>query len=324
MLCRCFIFKKMSKVLILSQAQLESSTEEVCKWLECFQQPYLRYNGEDLFDLQQLCDLPNDSEFRKAWYRRKVSKFPVDYAFREPHFENQYTMRRFLNSEFNILHSYLLNKISLFKWVNNPVQDAQLNKLSVLDRAASCGLRTPYTNVLTDKDSLGKVLDQYAEVIVKPLSESIFFEEKIYVNYNMLTKIINKKNIKYAPEKFFPSLIQECINKKMEIRSFYLYGKIYSMAIFSQANKQTQEDFRNYDSQRPNRTVPFQLPGHIEEALRRLMEGLQFNTGSIDLIWALNGEYYFLEVNPEGQFGMVSEPCNYYLHKKMALALKNN
>jgi hypothetical protein len=26
----------------------------------------------------------------------------------------------------------------------------------------------------------------------------------------------------------------------------------------------------------------------------------------------------FLEVNPTGQYGMVSDPCNYYLDKKIA------
>jgi hypothetical protein len=35
------------------------------------------------------------------------------------------------------------------------------------------------------------------------------------------------------------------------------------------------------------------------------------------------GEYVFLEVNPIGQFGMVSAPCNYNLEKKIAQYLIN-
>jgi hypothetical protein len=34
-----------------------------------------------------------------------------------------------------------------------------------------------------------------------------------------------------------------------------------------------------------------------------------------------NGDIYFLEVNPAGQFGMVSTPCNYYLEEKIAEVL---
>ena len=41
------------------------------------------------------------------------------------------------------------------------------------------------------------------------------------------------------------------------------------------------------------------------------------NTGSFDFILTSEGEYVFLEVNPIGQFGMVSYPCNYYLEEKI-------
>lgn len=30
------------------------------------------------------------------------------------------------------------------------------------------------------------------------------------------------------------------------------------------------------------------------------------------------GDYYFLEVNPVGQYGMVEFPCNYKLNEKIA------
>jgi hypothetical protein len=45
---------------------------------------------------------------------------------------------------------------------------------------------------------------------------------------------------------------------------------------------------------------------------------MNLNTGSIDLICTKSGEYVFLEVNPVGQFSMVSFPCNYYLEEKIA------
>jgi D-alanine-D-alanine ligase-like ATP-grasp enzyme len=48
------------------------------------------------------------------------------------------------------------------------------------------------------------------------------------------------------------------------------------------------------------------------------MDNFNLNTGSIDIIKDNNGEYIFLEVNPVGQFGMTSIPCNFYLEKKIA------
>lgn len=48
------------------------------------------------------------------------------------------------------------------------------------------------------------------------------------------------------------------------------------------------------------------------------MNELELKTGSIDFILSKTDEYVFLEVNPVGQFGMVSELCNYSLYNKFA------
>ena len=95
------------------------------------------------------------------------------------------------------------------------------------------------------------------------------------------------------------------------------------MAIFSQNNEKTKLDFRNYDYSFPNRKTPFILPSKIEKKIRNFMNFIKLNCGSLDLILTPNSEYVFLEVNPVGQFGMVSSPCNYELEKKIANKLIN-
>jgi hypothetical protein len=47
------------------------------------------------------------------------------------------------------------------------------------------------------------------------------------------------------------------------------------------------------------------------------------NTGSIDLILTPNGEYFFLEINPMGQYDWLSKNCNYYIEKDIAEMLIN-
>lgn len=51
------------------------------------------------------------------------------------------------------------------------------------------------------------------------------------------------------------------------------------------------------------------------------MNNLKLKNGSIDIIRGVDNNYYFLEVNPVGQFGMVSNPCNYNIEEKFALKL---
>jgi glutathione synthase/RimK-type ligase-like ATP-grasp enzyme len=121
-----------------------------------------------------------------------------------------------------------------------------------------------------------------------------------------------------------PSLFQKYIKKKYEIRSFFLGGNFFSMAVMSQSDQKTMIDFRNYNYEKPNRYVPYKLPKVLEKKLQSLMYELNLKTGSIDLIFTEEGKYIFLEVNPIGQFGMTSYPCNYYLESEIAKYLIKN
>ncbi|MGH9762966.1 MAG: hypothetical protein ACREAC_19250, partial [Blastocatellia bacterium] len=69
------------------------------------------------------------------------------------------------------------------------------------------------------------------------------------------------------------------------------------------------------------RTVPYRLSCDLESRLAALMKAVNLDTGSIDMVRTVDGRFVFLEVNPVGQFGMVSQPCNYYLERKLAKAL---
>ena len=77
-------------------------------------------------------------------------------------------------------------------------------------------------------------------------------------------------------------------------------------------------DFRNYDRTRPNRRIPYKLPEIIESQLVKLHKSIKLNCSSVDVLLSTDNEYFFLEINPVGQFGMVSFPCNYYLEKIIA------
>ena len=50
------------------------------------------------------------------------------------------------------------------------------------------------------------------------------------------------------------------------------------------------------------RSIPFQLPVDVEAAIYKLMKKLNLNFGGIDLA-IVNEKYYFIEVNPTGEWG---------------------
>ena len=186
---------------------------------------------------------------------------------------------------------------------------SNLSKLLALRQAESYGLSVPPTLVVSDIDGLKKI--DADNLLTKSASFFSYGNEVILRSYSSII------DIDLISASFFPSYVQKYIDKEYEIRSFILIDKFYSMAIFSQSNKETEIDNRR-QSKILNRTVPYVLPKYIESKLLALMNNLGLDNGSIDLIRAKDGEFIFLEVNPDGIFENVSYYCNYYLEKKIA------
>lgn len=199
-----------------------------------------------------------------------------------------------------------------------------INKMYALDCAKRSGLKIPDTLITNNKEQLVNFFNKYSRIISKPITNNIDFEIEDKVLFANYTEEVTKEDIHILNDLFYPTLFQEYIEKKCEIRVFVLKGKCYSMAIFSQLDEQTRIDFRNYNTIKPNRNVPFQLPELIENSIIGFMKEIKQDTGSIDLIMKENNEFVFLEVNPVGQFGMVSGPCNYYIEKRIAEYLIKN
>ncbi len=226
--------------------------------------------------------------------------------------------RNHFREEFTDLRDYIYD--TMYKkcpiHIGNP-RRMGLNRMYTLDLAKEVGLKVPDYAVITNYNQLDK-FDNISDTFVsKAISNGIydFLGHDAYYTY---TEAHNKVDFAKKDIKLFPSLVMSLVEKSFEIRSFYLDGEFYSMAIFSQLNKQTSVDFRKYSSELPNKNEPFKLPDEIEKKLDKLYRRLNLNTGSADFMVDKEGNYVFLEINPVGQFQMTSLPCNYNLEQKIA------
>lgn len=306
-------------ILIIS-SDFDESTFIVLKWLKKLKAGYLRINNFNESVASLLVALYEKKEaITSIWYRRKIS-------FHAPSFTESDTLNKSftysLNQEVKTFNEYLYFSLQHAHWINHPDR-ASVNKLIVLEKAKAMGLNVASFIVTNKKEVLRAFQQQHGQIIAKPLSNinPITYKEERFIPY---TRILQAGALAGLPDTFFLSFFQAYIPKQFEIRSFFLDGVFYSMAIMSQQNQKTQEDFRNYDFDNPNRFLPYQLPEDIEAKLTLLMETLGLNSGSLDIIKSTDGQFYFLEVNPVGQFGMVSYPCNYYLEKIIAQKLIDN
>lgn len=206
-------------------------------------------------------------------------------------------------------------------WLCDP-SSGNLNKINALQKACDAGIRIPTTLITNKRTELERFKNKHRKIICKCFRQGGVIQLD-GSTYGMHTEILSDDIISSTDDVLFPAFVQEYIPKKYELRIFFIESNFFPMAIFSQNDPQTSVDFRKYNYLKPNRNTPYILPHEIQEKLKTLMLSLKLNTGSIDMIRATDGSYVFLEVNPGGQFGMVSEPCNYYLEKRVAEYLIN-
>lgn len=311
-------------ILLLSSGG-DASVDYVMDWLRFRRHPFLRLNSDDLledgFHLSltppRLVLRGRDVDLNAigvVWLR-KVGNFQNSDFYRQAESRMRPDSLAHLAREHAATLRALIALLADKRWLTHPSL-LNVSKVDMLLQAQKCGLDIPETHIVNRKADLARLVEQ-GEYVSKSSYETFFLKEPSGT-YSMFTKGVSAEQVEGFSPEIFPSLIQRKVEKDHELRIFYLDGDCYAMAIFSQQSSRTELDFREYDWTNPIRSVPCRLPEEVLEGIRRFMRAIGLNCGSIDMIRGTDGRYYFLEVNPTGQFGMTSSPCNYSLFEKVA------
>lgn len=322
-----------NKILIVSESN-NDVIKFICHWLLESNFKIVRLNAEiDEFSIVNMS--PDHSSFTF-----KINNTEYDYKeFKTIYFHHGALqlkditgVRSFLEDiiDFKSAFNYyrMAYEIALRETVSNLMhqeitigkdQGGRINKLQMLNFAQKAGMQIPSTIVTTRKEDVFNFAKIHSKIISKSLDLNFFFSDKkrSKVVHGLICEILIE-DIQEFPDDFPLTMFQENIVKVVELRIFFLGNKNYASAIFSQNSGNTIQDYRNYDDDFPNRVVPFRLPTDFEEKMNEFKRLSNLKTGSIDVIVDTENNYYFLEVNPQGQFMGVGEYCNYYLDKQVA------
>lgn len=214
----------------------------------------------------------------------------------------------FSTKEYDEIETFVFNRIiNSSKWINHP-NFARISKLEQLIYAQEVGFMVPVSRIINRQYSIPD------GSITKTVSGNFFYQEKEGIFRDFTTRIIRNA----APDCFMPSFIQEEVPKACEIRVLYAFGEIFSFCI---SEAEPDIDYRRnlYSS-----GVKFSLciiPVSLKRKINRYMRLLKLQMGSLDFIKSISGEYYFLEVNPSGQFRKLSEMFNLAIEKAIALKI---
>ena len=175
---------------------------------------------------------------------------------------------------------------------NEPEAERKANfKPCQLRLAHTCGLKIPDTLITTSPDDVLMFREKHHQIIYKGFSglRSVVLD----------TRPLEDKDL---PElwrlRYAPAIFQEYIEHGKEYRVTVFEGDAFAAEI-RLSDEEARYDWRidaNYGV--IETTVPTDIQAKLIDFCRRL----NLNSGSIDLREIPEGEIYFLEINPSGQF----------------------
>jgi hypothetical protein len=263
---------------------------------------YYRLNCEDILQKSNISislgsrvqtSVDGIDEFESVWFRR--TKYP-DLSGLDPE------IRKFAYSEIDFFLSNLWLTVKTNRWLSQPdkVYLAE-NKLLQLQQAARLGLQIPNTLVTGDSQAIKKFYSEVdGEMIVKPLFQNRVVKdgkEKL-----IFTNRVSQADLEQIERRLpLPSIYQRNIDKKEEYRITVVNNQAFCASVDSQADAETMIDWRRKKLKFNASIVPNELTASCINLVRSL--GLSF--GAIDLVKDKNDDFFFLEINPNGQWAWI-------------------
>ena len=242
-----------------------------------------------------------------CWWRKPVYITPSEKYLKNINLSNIAEKEKT-----NFLEGIILN-MPIKSWVNHKsdIKKAS-NKIHQLNVVK---MKYPQTVITNKKEVLKKIFED--KFIMKTLqSQSLGLEEGV-----LKTTLTNTHDIDKIDLNFMPVICQEFIDKICDIRVTIVGNKIFAAKIFSHSEK-AKIDFRtDYNNLTYEKC---ELSKDIEDSLLRLNKYYNLNYSAIDLIQDKNGEIYFLELNPNGQYLWIEELLALPISKNIASFLKGD
>ncbi|MBM3230183.1 hypothetical protein FJZ22_00815 [Candidatus Pacearchaeota archaeon] len=197
------------------------------------------------------------------------------------------------------------------KVVNRPQNHFYANsKLHQIKFALERGMLVPDTIVTTDPADLENFYREHMGNICFKLQKGAVIRtpegnKVVYTN-----KVTEAQMRNSALVSSHPSLFQEYIEKEFEIRIIATDTTTTGIAIHSQDSERSKIDYRRYDFE----NVTYQqveLPKKVKEFCATMLMHYGLHFGAFDFIYSKDKKYYFLELNPNGQWLWLEEQSGY-------------
>ncbi len=299
-----------SKYILIITNKGDVTTDLVIKRLYKRNVPFRRFNTED-FPQNVNCVIKlnkNHNDFRiitnnwelssdevkSVWYRRpKFSEFTEKFSTQDD-----------FNFAFRESSSFLMNLWAVLNnksWINNPFDLYRAERKAFqLKIANECKFDIPNTLISNHFSLITEFINSHKRnVIVKPISHGGFGKNDEYAIYTTDLEnndyVLNEDTIKSSP-----FILQEKIKDKYDVRVTIFGEKVFAHKIIS-AKKSNHIDWRVLKPDEINYEL-IDIPNKTLESIIVFMHKLNLKYGALDFVVDSFNNWYFIEINPNGQF----------------------
>lgn len=206
------------------------------------------------------------------------------------------------------------------EWVNHPEANCTASyKPLQLQVARKLGFSVPRTLVTNSPEAFKQFYSECdGKVVYKLLGPSIFWDEEIPIS--AYTRLVPPEMLAEAHRLTkMAHLFQVYVDKLFELRITVIGERIFAAEIYSQHSEKARVDFRQQYADL--RYGIHQLPEAIQTKIMALMRFFRLKYGAIDMIVTPEGEYQFIEINPNGQFAWIEAATDLPLFRTLAWLL---
>lgn len=296
-------------MILLATNKRDVTTDFVVQEMRRREIAFFRLNTEDIGDFQidMIDGNPAIMRLTRASEALDLCKITAAYYRRpgRPEFaETDEAIVSYLTAEWSAVLRSMWNALE-GRWLNSPFSILRAeDKPRQLKLARQAGLSVPATLVSNNFSTLHE-FSSSDSTVVKPLRHALI-EKGNRGSVVFTSQLVGLDETDCEAINRAPIIAQTEIRKRCDIRVIVVDDNLFATAIGSQDHEETQTDWRrgvrtdlSHDS--------IKLPKNIELSCLSVVKLLGLRFAAIDLIEDLEGHYWFLEANPNGQWAWIEQ-----------------
>ncbi len=198
-------------------------------------------------------------------------------------------------------------------WVNHPRETYLAeHKALQLKRASLLGFAVPRTRVANVAAAIPTVAVGESQIVAKGL-DTVLIREGEWEAFGF-TQVVGAEALAEHELQAAPVILQEALLRKTDLRVTVVGDVVFAVEI-TRNGYQIAGDWRSVSREADYR--PVTLPSEVEDRCVELVKSFGLQFGAIDLALQ-DGRYYFLEINPTGEWAWLVDATGLAIDQAVA------